>query len=206
MGRQTVPPLRGATDQSIIIFLADQSAPDVGKTGVVPGSVTLKTLRIDANGRPLAALSAARTLSALGSVTAAHIDDGWIEIGDGFYRYDLPDSLIGAGAASLTLILSGADIFVTPIDVPLPLFDVLGAPPTTAELADALLGRNVAGGSNGGRTVARALQSGLVNRIEITGSGSTRTLTMFGTDDATPLYQTTLSGVGTLGFTQSDPV
>ncbi len=199
------PPVRGATSQRLVLFVTDQSNPETGKTGLTAGGTTLRTLTIGANGVPDATALTTQTLNALASPTAAWNSNGWAEIGAGYYVYDIPNALI-ATARMVLIDITGADVYQTVIAVPVPQYDVLAAGDTPVQLADALLGRNVAGGSNGGRTVARALQSGLINRIEITGSGTTRTLTMYGTDDATPLYQTTLTGVGTLGFTQSDPV
>ena len=56
-------------------------------------------------------------------------------------------------------------------------------PPTTAENADKLLGRNVAGGADGTRTVSEALYV-LRNKTAIAAG----TLTVYGTDDATPAF------------------
>lgn len=55
--------------------------------------------------------------------------------------------------------------------------------PTAVQNADALLGRNVAGGSSAGRLVKEALYV-LRNKTEI----ASGTLTVFGTDDATPAF------------------
>lgn len=58
-----------------------------------------------------------------------------------------------------------------------------GTPPTTAQIADKFLGRNLAGGSDGGRTVSDALRT-LRNRSEITAG----TLTVYEEDDTTPAW------------------
>jgi len=70
-----------------------------------------------------------------------------------------------------------------------------------AAIADAVLGRNIAGGSNGGRTVAEALAF-LRNRWSIVGS----TLTVYGPDDVTPLWTATVTGTpGADPVTGNDP-
>lgn len=71
----------------------------------------------------------------------------------------------------------------------------LAALPTATENADALLGRNVAGGSDGTRTVSQALYV-LRNKTAISGG----TLTVYGTDDATPSF------TATVGTTAGDPI
>lgn len=57
------------------------------------------------------------------------------------------------------------------------------APPTAVQNADALLGRNLAGGSDGGRTVKDALRASRNRRIIAAG-----TLTVYAEDDATPAW------------------
>lgn len=58
-----------------------------------------------------------------------------------------------------------------------------GTPPTTAEIADKILGRNLAGGSDGGRMVKDALRS-LRNKTSITAG----TLTVTQEDDTTTAW------------------
>ena len=55
------------------------------------------------------------------------------------------------------------------------------APPTAAEVADKLLGRSLAGGADGGRTVTQALRA-LRNKIAIAAG----TMTVYEEDDTTP--------------------
>lgn len=55
--------------------------------------------------------------------------------------------------------------------------------PTAAQNADALIGRNIAGGSSSGRTVAQALAA-IRNKTALVDD----TLTVYGTDDSTPLW------------------
>lgn len=53
----------------------------------------------------------------------------------------------------------------------------------SAQTADRILGRNNAGGSDGGRTVSQSMQT-IRNKFTISGT----TLTVFAEDDITPLY------------------
>lgn len=74
---------------------------------------------------------------------------------------------------------------------------ILDAVPDGTEVADALLIRNLAGGSNGGRTIQDALRSNR-NRVEIdTGAG---TVTVYAEDD------TTVAWTGTATFETRDAI
>jgi len=63
-----------------------------------------------------------------------------------------------------------------------------GGGTTPAAIADGILARNLAGGSDGGRTVRDALRVGR-NRVEIVGT----TLTVYAEDDTTPAWTATIS-------------
>lgn len=78
----------------------------------------------------------------------------------------------------------------------------LGDVPTANENADALLARNVAGGSSSGRTVKESLAF-LRNKWAVVGT----TLTVYGVDDVTPLWTATITPTaGADPITASDPV
>lgn len=64
-----------------------------------------------------------------------------------------------------------------------------------AAVADKLLGRNVAGGSDGGRSVTQALYAQR-NKVTITGSSNPYTMTVYATDDSTTSWtaSVTISG------------
>jgi hypothetical protein len=62
------------------------------------------------------------------------------------------------------------------------------AAPTTAQIADRILGRNIAGGSDGGRTVSDSHRAAR-NRVEIVGN----TLTVYREDDVTPAWTATIA-------------
>lgn len=73
--------------------------------------------------------------------------------------------------------------------------------PTAAQNADALLGRNIAGGSSTGRTVTQALRS-LRNRVAIAGG----TVTVYEEDDTTPDWSAAATtDAGANPITEVDP-
>lgn len=75
------------------------------------------------------------------------------------------------------------------------------APPTAAEVADKVLGRNLAGSSDGGRTVKDALRF-LRNKWTIVGT----TLTVYAEDDTTSAWTSTITtNASADNLTSSDP-
>lgn len=77
----------------------------------------------------------------------------------------------------------------------------VGDIPTAVQNADALLARNVAGGSSTGRTVSQALFA-LRNKVSISGT----TMTVYSTDDTTPSWTSALTtDSGALPIIASDP-
>lgn len=74
------------------------------------------------------------------------------------------------------------------------------APPTAVANADALLGRNVAGGSSAGRIVSEALYV-LRNKTDIAAG----TLTVYATDDSTSSWTATVSTAAGNPISQIDP-
>lgn len=116
------------------------------------------------------------------------------ERGNGWYSLALTSSETDTlGDLAIHIAASGAD----PTDV---VRQVVAALPgeavelASAELlaiADAILGRNIAGGSNGGRDVTSALRA-LRNKVELTPSGAPTTATVYEEDDATPAWTATV--------------
>jgi hypothetical protein len=73
-------------------------------------------------------------------------------------------------------------------------FSLATPPPTTAEIADKYLGRNLAGGSDGGRTVRDALRT-LRNKVVV--DTVAKTITVYEENDITVAWTgvlTTLAG------------
>ena len=93
-------------------------------------------------------------------------------------------SAVGLASANLDTQFSGASTQLTAISAkttnipasPSGVADI----PTAAQIADKLLGRNIAGGSDGGRTVSEAHYFNR-NKVQIAGT----TLTVYMTDDTT---------------------
>lgn len=78
-----------------------------------------------------------------------------------------------------------------------------GAGPTAAQVADKLLGRNLAGGSDGGRTVRQALRP-LRNRMEISEEG---VMSVYKEDDATVDWEAAVTtDAAAEPITKVDPV
>jgi len=77
---------------------------------------------------------------------------------------------------------------------------VLAAIPTTAQIADKLLGRNLAGGSDGGRMVKDALRP-LRNKTSIAGG----TMTVCEEDDSTPAWTAAVTTTAGDPLSEIDP-
>jgi len=94
----------GAADEGIDIFIQDSSATDGdGLTGLAHNSAGL-TCKYR---RGLTGAYSTLTLASQ-TVTGAHTDGGFAEIGDGLYRLDLSDAIIADGVNEVTVILYGA--------------------------------------------------------------------------------------------------
>ena len=105
---------------------------------------------------------------------------------------------IGAAGAGLTALATAASIAALNN---LSAAQVTAAVPTAAQNADALLDRNIAGGSNGGRDVTSALQA-LRNKQAISGG----TLTVYAEDDTTSAWTATVTTTAGNPISSVDPV
>jgi len=97
-----------------------------------------------------------------------------------------------------TAVVSNAAITTIDANIDTLVARVPSTVPTAVQTADALLGRSIAGGADGGRTVESALAS-LRNRVVISGG----TLTVYDVDDTTPLWTGAITG--TPAVTESNP-
>lgn len=79
-------------------------------------------------------------------------------------------------------------------------------PVASTDFADAFIGRNIAGGSSAGRTVGQALAA-MRNKVALSAvTGTTATLTVYGTDDTTVLWTGAVTlASGTNPITGVDP-
>lgn len=85
----------GTTDVSVVIRIID-STDGTPETGVV-----YNTSGIDLEYRRELAASTDITEATLAALTTAHADGGFLHIGNGYYRLDLPDAAVAAGATGV---------------------------------------------------------------------------------------------------------
>lgn len=84
--------VKGSTDQSVVIRIVD-SVDGTPETGVV-----FNTSGIDLWYRREGATKTSITEATLSALNDAHSDGGFLHIGDGYYRLDLPDAAVASGA------------------------------------------------------------------------------------------------------------
>jgi hypothetical protein len=85
----------GTTDVSVVIRIID-SADGTPETGVV-----FNTSGIDLEYRREGAASTDITEATLAALTTAHTDGGFLHIGNGYYRLDLPDAACASGVTGV---------------------------------------------------------------------------------------------------------
>lgn len=85
----------GTTDVSVVLRIID-STDGTPETGVV-----FNTSGIDLQYRREGAASTAITEATLAALTTAHTDGGFLHIGNGYYRLDLPDAACASGATGV---------------------------------------------------------------------------------------------------------
>jgi hypothetical protein len=85
----------GTTDVSVVIRIVD-STDGTPETGVV-----FNTSGIDLEYRREGAASVDITEATLAALTTAHADGGFLHIGNGYYRLDLPDAACATGVAGV---------------------------------------------------------------------------------------------------------
>lgn len=83
---------KGSTDRSVTVRIVD-STDGTPETGVV-----FNTSGIDLWYRREGAAKVSITGATLSALTDAHSDGGFLHIGDGYYRLDLPDAAFATGA------------------------------------------------------------------------------------------------------------
>jgi hypothetical protein len=88
---------KGATDQSTVIRIID-SGDGTPETGVV-----FNTAGIDLWYRREGATKTSITEATLSALNDAHSDGGFLHIGDGYYRLDLPDAAVATGADGVAI-------------------------------------------------------------------------------------------------------
>lgn len=108
----------GATDVSVVLRIVD-ATDGTPETGVV-----FDTAGIDLQYRRELAASTAITEATLAALTTAHADGGFLHIGNGYYRFDLPDAAVATGSSGVLvhgtvtgMVVIGCYIHLTPFPV-----------------------------------------------------------------------------------------
>lgn len=194
------------------------SAVNAGFTGIddVPTNAELAAALAAADDAVLAAIAALNNLSSAGAQSAAAA--ALVAYGASTYaggdtsgtttllsrltstRAGYLDNLSGGAVALASTILDAAGLRSALGLASANLDTQLGDLPTANENADALLGRNVAGGSSTGRTVKEALYF-LRNKWTIAGG----TLTVYATDDTTSAWTASVTQTAGDPVSASDP-
>lgn len=109
----------GTADTSVDVYIID-STDGTPETGVL-----WNTAGIDLKYRREGAVVVAITEKALGTpaLDDAHDDGGFLEIGNGVYRLDLPDAACAAGAKNVVVFGTVTGMIVLPVEIQLVSFD-----------------------------------------------------------------------------------
>lgn len=109
--------LKGSTDRSVDLYIIDSTdgTPEVG--------VLFNTAGIDLKYRRDLSAAVSITEVTLAALTTAHADGGFLEIGNGVYRLDLPDAAFATGADHVTIYGTVTGMIVLPVTVQLINFD-----------------------------------------------------------------------------------
>lgn len=103
----------GSTDQSVTLRIVDST------TGAPETGVLFNTTGMDLWYRREGAAKVSITEATLASLSAAHSDGGFLEIGDGWYRLDLPDAAVASGVAGVQVggTVTGMVVFAPYIEL-----------------------------------------------------------------------------------------
>src|SRR5687768_6061560 len=87
--------LAGSTDVSVVLFIFDPATRNADT------SVVFNTSGLDLRYRREGAAATTITEVTLAALTTAHTDGGFLHIGNGYYRLDLPDAAVASGVAGV---------------------------------------------------------------------------------------------------------
>ncbi len=110
--------VKGSIDQSVDVYIVDST------TGLPETGVLYNTAGMDLKYRREGAAVVNITEVTLASLTAAHSDGGFLEIGNGSYRLDLPDAAVASGADSVLVFGTVTGMIVLPQTIQLTGFDM----------------------------------------------------------------------------------
>ena len=108
---------KGSVDRSVDLYIIDSTdgTPEVG--------VLWNTAGMDLKYRRDLSAAVSITEATLAALTTAHADGGFLEIGNGVYRLDLPDAAWAAGADHVTIFGTVTGMIVLPVTVQLVAYD-----------------------------------------------------------------------------------
>lgn len=109
----------GSTDVSVVLEIMD-STDGTPETGVV-----FNTAGIDIKYRREGAANVDITEVTLAALTTAHTDGGFLHIGNGCYRLDLPDAAVAAGVSGVLIHGTVTGMIIIPVYIDLVAYDPL---------------------------------------------------------------------------------
>ena len=165
---------KGSVDRSVDLYIIDATdgTPEVG--------VLYNTAGIDLKYRRDLSAAVSITEATLAALTTAHTDGGFLEIGNGVYRLDVPDAAWATGADHVTIFGTVTGMIVLPVTVQLVAYDPESALATPTNIT-AATGVVLAGVTHTGAVIptvttltGHTAQTGdSFARIGATGSGLT---------------------------------
>lgn len=108
---------KGSVDRSVDLYIIDSTdgTPEVG--------VLWNTAGMDLKYRRDLSAVVSITEATLAALTTAHTDGGFLEIGNGVYRLDVPDAAWATGADHVTIFGTVTGMIVLPVTVQLVEYD-----------------------------------------------------------------------------------
>src|SRR3990167_4720164 len=169
--------LKGSTDVSVTIYIID-STDGTPETGVV-----FDTAGIDLQYHREGAAVVAITEATLAALTTAHTDGGFLAIGFGAYRLDVPDAAFATGAETVDIIGTVTGMIVLPQTIQLVNFNPedgvrLGLTALPNAAADAAGGLPIS--DAGGLDLDGRLDAAVTSRLAPTTAGRTLDVTANG--------------------------
>jgi len=109
---------QGSTNISVDVYIIDDTdgTPELG--------VLFNTAGMDLEYRREGAAVTNVTEVTLAALTTAHTDGGFLEIGHGYYRFDVPDAAFASGAKSVSIQGTVTGMVVIPVTIQLTAFDM----------------------------------------------------------------------------------
>lgn len=168
---------KGSTNVSIELFLISNTTNDP-ESGVIFEDVTLNFRR------DIAAQVSATGVS-LATITTAHADWGFVEIGEGRYRVDLPDAALATGADKVYVGIVVAGAWAIPYEIQL--IDALATEAKQDTVIAAI---------STSEALIRLAAAGATGTVSVVDNGDdTLGLTFYDTDGVAVLAQATYSPV-----------